>query len=458
METKRLDPERKRLNFAQKVGYGVGDMGENFCWTLVSSFILIYCTNAVGLDAAIVGTLMMASKFFDGVTDLVMGRIIDRTKSKMGKSRFWLFVSSFPLALSTIMLFNVPGSFTDAAKYAYIFIIYTLMGAVFYTMSNISYASLSAMITKNADERMQLQSMRFIFATIGILVLSSVTSRLVNVFGGGQDGWRVVSIMYGIFCLVLVLITVASVREIPAEENENVSENAEKKPERSFVETVKILVKNKYFLYLLVYNFVNSGCGGVMTGILVYYVTYTLKNADLQGLIGLVGYVPAILILPLVPKLSDKFGVQRTSFVGYIVVIAGSVIAYLGGASSGLVIIIGGLVIRALGLGPFTAGSNVMIAQADDYSELKFGERATGMIFSCSSIGGKIGTGIGTAVCGFIISWSGFNNELAVQSQHTQNVFMNAYFLPALVAAVFTLFVISRMDVEKANRKLREEL
>ena len=156
--------EKKYLTFMQKVGYGVGDLGSNYCWTFVSSFVLIYCTNTLGISAGVIGVIMMLSKFLDGISDVIMGRIIDKTKSKMGKARFWYAISAFPVALFTFLLFNIPGSFSENTQYIYIFIVYTLMGVVFYTMSNIAYSSMTALVTKNIKERVQLGSYRFIFA------------------------------------------------------------------------------------------------------------------------------------------------------------------------------------------------------------------------------------------------------------------------------------------------------
>ena len=104
--------EKKYLTLIQKVGYGVGDLGSNYCWTFVASFIMIYCTNTLGIRSGVIGVIMMLSKFLDGVSDVIMGRIIDRTKSKMGKARFWYALSAFPVAFFTFLLFNVPSGFT----------------------------------------------------------------------------------------------------------------------------------------------------------------------------------------------------------------------------------------------------------------------------------------------------------------------------------------------------------
>lgn len=128
--------EMKRWSLIRRIGYGVGDAGSNFCWIFVASFIMIYCTNTLGVSAAVIGTIMMISKVLDGITDVIMWRIIDATHSKMGKARFWCFISSFPAAIFTFILFNVPAGFSQNTKCVYIFIIYILICAVFYTMNN----------------------------------------------------------------------------------------------------------------------------------------------------------------------------------------------------------------------------------------------------------------------------------------------------------------------------------
>ena len=103
----------KPLSFLQKIGYGVGDAGSNLCWSFIATFIMIYCTNTLGVSASAVGTLMMLSKILDGVSDVLMGCIIDATHHRMGKARFWYFVSCFPTALFTFIIFNIPAAIPD---------------------------------------------------------------------------------------------------------------------------------------------------------------------------------------------------------------------------------------------------------------------------------------------------------------------------------------------------------
>ena len=100
--------EKKYLNLFNKVGYGTGDFAANMVYGLISSFVMIYLTNTVGLNAAIVGTLILVSKIFDGFTDIIFGSFIDKTHSKMGKARPWMLYSFIGNAVALVLLFAIP--------------------------------------------------------------------------------------------------------------------------------------------------------------------------------------------------------------------------------------------------------------------------------------------------------------------------------------------------------------
>ncbi len=205
--------EKNYLNFGKKVAYGFGDMGSNFMYTMVNSFFILYLTNAVGLNAGIIGTLMMVSKFFDGASDLFFGSLIDRTHTKWGKARPWMLFSILPLALCEILLFSVP-SMSVTLQYAYIFILYTLINAVCYTVNNIAYSTMSALITKNSNERVQLGSIRFIMALCSSLFVSTYTVDMVEHFGNDLGAWRTVAFIYAVALIICMMVCVLFSKEV----------------------------------------------------------------------------------------------------------------------------------------------------------------------------------------------------------------------------------------------------
>ena len=148
--------EKKYLKWYNKIGYGSGDIAGNVVYAFLSSFVMLFLTDSIGLNAGIIGTLMMVSKIFDGVTDIFFGTMIDKTKSKMGKARPWMLWAYIGCAVMLVAIFLIPESWGEFAKYAYFFITYTLLNAVFFTANNIAYGTLTALITKNGSERVQM--------------------------------------------------------------------------------------------------------------------------------------------------------------------------------------------------------------------------------------------------------------------------------------------------------------
>ncbi|MFC2473459.1 MAG: MFS transporter, partial [Actinomyces sp.] len=221
--------ERKYLKWYNKVGYGSGDVAGNVVYVLLTSFVMIYLTDTVGLNAGVVATLLMVSRIFDGFSDLIFGTLLDRTNTRMGKARPWMLWGFVGCAVLLIAIFAIPTSLGDTAKYAWFFIAYTLLNAVFFTANNIAYSSLTALITRNGAERVQMGSIRFMFAFGTNLLIQSATVGGVALFGGGASGWRTMAVLYALLGLAVNTLSVLSVKELPPEELEGEGEPQEDK-------------------------------------------------------------------------------------------------------------------------------------------------------------------------------------------------------------------------------------
>lgn len=177
--------ERTYLKWYNKVGYGSGDIAGNVVYAFLSAFVMIFLTDTIGLNAGIVGSLIAASKLFDGISDVFFGSLIDKTHSKMGKARPWMFYGYFGCALCLAAIFFIPAGAGEFAQYAWFFIAYTLLNAGFYTANNIAYSALTALVTKNNHERVQMGSIRFMFAFGTSMLIQTITVGCVAYFGGG---------------------------------------------------------------------------------------------------------------------------------------------------------------------------------------------------------------------------------------------------------------------------------
>ena len=148
--------DRRYLNWKNKLGYGAGDVAGNVVYAFLSTFLMFYLTDTVGMNVGVVGILIAVSRILDAATDLIFGNLLDRTDTKLGKARPWMLYGYIGCAVMLGAVFMIPTGWGDAAKYAYFFITYTLLNAGFYTVNNIAYAALNALITKNTSERVQL--------------------------------------------------------------------------------------------------------------------------------------------------------------------------------------------------------------------------------------------------------------------------------------------------------------
>lgn len=455
-----MEQQKKYLSFPKKLAYGSGDFGSNFFYMLVSSFALIYLTDAIGMNAGIVGTLIMVSKILDGVTDVFCGSLIDKTHSKMGKARPWMFYSGFPLALSLILIFSVPVSLGATAQYAWFFVFYTAANAIFYTANNISYATMSALITRNDSERVSLGSFRYIFAVIASIAVSSISVMLVGVFGGGAAGWRTVAIIYA--CIYIVFNSIASLvcKELPEEEALAGSGNQSDAPaageKKSFWQLLKIVLTNKYYLlllaiYLLFYTSSNLG-----SSIGVFYFQYVMGNA---GLLGVVSMSSLVMILGLFfnPALVKKYGMYKVNLVSYIITSILSAILMFFTFTANFTGIVAVTFIRGISMAFLMGSLNAIVAEVAKNNWLKHGVHTEGMMFSCSSIGMKVGGGLGSGLAGWLLAAAGYVGGAATQSSTVMFMIKFIYGAVPLILTVLIAICLAAMKVDAENRKLEAE-
>ena len=448
--------EKKYLKWYNKVGYGSGDIAGNVVYAFLSSFVMIYLTNTVGLNAGIVGTLIAASKLFDGFTDVFFGAMIDKTKSRMGKARPWMLYGYIGCAITLIAIFSIPAGRSEFTQYAWFFIAYTLLNAVFYTANNIAYSALTALVTKNSRERVEMGSCQFIFAFSTSLLIQSVTIQFVSVLGGGAYAWRTVAIIYAIIGLITNTLSVLSVKELSEEE---LNESADSVDEKyGLIEAAKLLFSNKYYIMICA-AYILQQIYTAMLNMGIYFMTYVLLNENLYPAFSWAINIPLIIALVITPALVDKWkGIYKLNFVGYAIGTLGRLLvvaaAYLG--SVPLMLVFTG--IAAFGMGPWQGDVNAVIANCSEYTYLTKGKRVDGTMYSCTSLGIKLGGGLGIAITGWLLEFSGFDGTVAVQPESCINMMYVMYlWIPAAIALVMTI-IMSGMNVEKANEKLKNKM
>ena len=449
--------EQKRyLKWYNMVGYGSGDIAGNVVYAFLSSFVMIYLTNTIGLNAGIVGSLIAASKLLDGVTDVFFGSMIDKTKSKMGKARPWMFFGFFGCALTLFGVFAIPTDIGQKAQYAWFFIAYTLLNAVFYTANNIAYSALTALVTKNSRERVQMGSFRFMFAFGTSLLIQTITVGAVDMLGNDAAAWRTIAFIYCIVGIITNTIAVFSVKELPEEElHQDDEENGEEK--LTLIQAAKLLFTNKYYV-MICGIYILQQLYGAMVNIGIYFMTYVLLNKNLFGVFSWAINIPLIISLVFTPTLVTKFkGMYKLNKYSYLVATIGRLLVVVAGYMGSVPLMLLFTALAALGQGPWQGDMNAVIASCSEYTYLKTGKRIDGSMYSCTSLGVKIGGGLGTAIAGWMLSLSGFvNGDAAVQPDSCISMMYFMYlWLPFILDLLITI-VLSFLNVEEANRKLQE--
>lgn len=304
--------QKSKLTFGkifERFSYGCGDFGCNIIYTAMSAFLLFYYTDYANVSAMAVGTIMMVSRIFDGVSDIIMGVIVDRTKSRYGKARPWILRMCIPFAVSGILLFSVPTAWASTPKLVYVFITYNLVSTVIYTAINVPYSALNALMTQDPYERSVLSIFRNLLATAGTLTINTFTLPLVEYFGNNASAWTKTFVVFGFVAVAAFLFTFFGTKErVRAAENEG-EVQVEDVP---FVTGIKALFKNKYWimmtcmlaLFFLMYS-VNGGAT-------VYYAKDILGDKNLVSTINGIFNIVQICGMFFIAMLVKKFGKRNS--------------------------------------------------------------------------------------------------------------------------------------------------
>ena len=473
--------EKTYLKWYNKIGYGSGDIAGNVIYALLSAFVMIFLTDTVGMNAGIIGSLIAASKLLDGVSDIFFGVLIDKTSTKMGKARPWMFYGYFGCAICLVAIFCIPANISAFAQYTWFFVAYTVLNAGFYTANNIAYSALTALITKNNQERVEMGSIRFMFAFGTSMLIQTITVSFVAAFGGGAGAWRTVAIIYAVVGLISNTISVMSVRELSPEElagneinpvvydkqikegeleqvAEELKGEAQTGEEKySLGAAFKLLVQNKYYLMIVV-SYLLMQIYSATLNMGIYFMSYVLKNANLLGVFSWAINIPMIVGLLMTPMLVQKWGgMFRLNKMGYIIGSLGRILVVIAGYMGSVPLMLASTAIAALGMSPLQGNMNALIATCSEYTYLTTGKRVDGTMYSCTSFGTKVGGGIGTAVAGWLLALSGYVGGAEVQSAACMNMLHILYLWMPMVLTILITLILRGLNIEKAVVEQKEK-
>lgn len=399
----------------------------------------------------------------------------------MGKARPWMFYGYFGCAICLVAIFCIPANISAFARYTWFFVAYTVLNAGFYTANNIAYSALTALITKNNQERVEMGSIRFMFAFGTSMLIQTITISFVAAFGGGAAAWRTVAIIYAVVGLIANTISVMSVRELSPEElagneinpvvydkqikegeleqvAEELKGEAQTGEEKySLGAAFKLLVQNKYYLMIVV-SYLLMQIYSATLNMGIYFMSYVLKNANLLGVFSWAINIPMIVGLLMTPMLVQKWGgMFRLNKMGYIIGSLGRILVVVAGYMGSVPLMLASTAIAALGMSPLQGNMNALIATCSEYTYLTTGKRVDGTMYSCTSFGTKVGGGIGTAVAGWLLALSGYVGGAEVQSAACMNMLHILYLWMPMVLTILITLILRGLNVEKAVVEQKEK-
>lgn len=410
---------KEEIGLGEKLAYGCGDLASNLVMVLTGTYITFFYTDALGLNVGIVGSLILISRFFDGVSDIFMGFIMDKTKSKHGKARAWMLWLAVPFGVCTAMLTMVP-QMGDFGKYVYVFVSYNVVTTFLYTAINIPYGALNSLMTRDQAQRETINVFRMTMAQIGGLIINAFTLPFVNAVGGStnQSSWMIVSSVYGLLATLLFLLCFFKTKE-------RVDAVSEEDRKIGFIKTLKLMLKNDAWLIICAIWVVNILGMALGMGVGVYYAKYILHNEAYFGFLAVIQQGVSIVCMPAMMPFVKKYGKRNVAFVGTIISLIAQLLIIVNPASFTWLIVCN--VVKGIGSAPLMATLFAMMADSIEYGHWKTGVRIEGTLYSATTFGAKVGGGVGMVVATTVLGAAGYNGALAVQSESALAAISNLY-------------------------------
>lgn len=443
-----------KLSWGTRIAYGCGDTSCNVVWGAVSTILTLFYTDYVGISPAIVGLVMLLSRVFDGVSDLVMGFIVERTNSRWGKSRPWILWSSLPFAISIVLLFTVPQT-SETLQFLYLFVTYNFCTTVCYTAINLPYGSLSTMMTRVSYEQGMLCIVRMAMSPFGKILAVSFTLPLVHMMGNDQMAWVKTMSIWAVVALLLLLICFWK-----CEEKVDVRAKIKNPVKVPIKKGLRALLTNKYFYIALSFWAMQNVIACVSGTMLPYYCKYIFHDDKLFGILFMVETLLMIAVtLFICPILLRKYGKRNMSLAGAVIALIGHVIYCLNPLDFNWVLM--SCIIRGIGLAPLNSVIFAFLGDVVEYGQWKSHIRSESLVFAGGSFGAKIGSGIATAIMTGLLQLVGYvssDTGSAIQPQNVIDMIVNVYMYGILIVWVIVIIGLWMYKLDKIYPKIMKDL
>lgn len=437
------------LSIKEKIAYGLGDTASNIIFQTVMMFLLIFYTDVVGIPPEVVGTLFLAVRLIDAITDPLMGSFADRTQTRWGQFRPYLLWFALPFGAISILTFVTP-DFSLSGKIIYASITYILL-MLAYTAINIPYSALGGVLTNDPQERVSVQSYRFVFGMLGGLIVAALTLPLVEWFGNGDKalGYKMTMTAMSIFGVILFLLCFAGTKE---------RINQPRSKQSSYKEDLKLLWKNDQWR-ILCFVGVFLLTGQVLRATLaIYYVKYYLSAEQYITAFMTIGMIGSILGCALAQQLAKRVCKIKAYITLQLIAASLCVVSYWV-TSQQIILAFTLFFFWNFFLQMATPLLWSKMVDTIDYGHWKTGVRMNGTIFSAIVFFIKLGVALGGASAGWLLAYYGYQADIEQSSDTKHGILLSFTIFPAvgslLVAWVMRWYILDDKMVQKIHQELK---
>jgi len=440
----------RELTWRERISYGVADMGFNFYWANIITFLMIFYTYVFGISAAAAGSMLFAIKIINAFTDPIIGAAADRTNTRFGKFRPYLIWMAIPLAAAGVLTYTTPG-LSGNGKLIWAYGTYLFM-MVCYTGINIPYNALSGVMSSDPQERTTINGLRFIFAFGGSTLVTAATPFFVKWLGHGNErlGWQLTMAVWGLAASGLFVVTFLNTRE-------RIAPPPAQKPQVR--QDVEDLAHNGSWLVLFFLALIISITITLRNSTAAYYFKYFVGRPELTA-----AFLPAFMaaaalgaaLTPVLTRYLDKklLLMLLMSATGLLSI----AFFFIPKDQIGLMFAL--QIVSGLVLGPKSPLAFSMYADAADYNEWRTGRRATALTFAAATFSQKLGTALAAAVMGSVFTALGYVANTAQTSRSQTGIVVLMSFIPAafafVAAAVMMLYKLDKHKMAQVQTDLAE--
>lgn len=437
----------KPLSFGSIFAYGTGNFASQLSWTMVSTYLILFYTNAAGIAAGAVALIMLIVRIWDAVFDPIFGGIMERTHTKWGRFRPYILFGSPFLVLFTILTFSAP-NFSTTGKIVYAFITYLLL-SMCYSVVNVPYVSLPGVMSRNGNEINRLYAAQLLGMTIGMIALNLCTLPLVQFFGNGVEaaGYQKTACIFALVSLPIFFLVFKTSREVVTVKKENAV------PAK---DAIKLIVKNKPLMATTVYTIVSMiGMFGRL-GVAVFYYMFVVGRFELITLFMMMQMIVGTIVMPFTPAIIRKLGKKNTAILAMGLQTLAMLMIFFGNPTN-IPFLIFSHVVYGLGYIAGPCGSGMTIDSVD-YGELKYGGRPDGTAFAVQVLGQKIASAVGASAGIFIIGIFGYVAGQPVTPEIARGINISVNLVPAACFLVSIIPLLIYNLPESRVEEIRKEL